>query len=37
VAEPLLDWIEHRPTDAATYRYEVRGTLGERLTVERRS
>jgi 8-oxo-dGTP diphosphatase len=37
VSEPLLDWVEHRPPEPDTYRYEVRGTLGEGLRVERRS
>lgn len=36
VSEPLLDWMARRPTDVGTYRYEVRGTLGEGLRVERR-
>ena len=36
VAEPLLDWVEHRPDDAPTFRYEVRGTPAEGLTVVRR-
>ena len=36
VAEPLLDWLEHRHADAPTFRYEVRGTLEEGLRVERR-
>jgi 8-oxo-dGTP diphosphatase len=36
VAEPLLDWVEHRRLDAPTFRYEVRGTPAEGLKVERR-
>ena len=35
VAEPLMDWMEHRQADGPTYRYVVRGTLAEGLRVDR--
>lgn len=36
VAEPLLEWLSDRPPAPSTYRYEVRGTLGDGLRVRRR-
>lgn len=37
VVEPLVDWLRDRPAAPRTFSYEVRGTPGEGLAVERRS
>lgn len=35
VKEPLLHWVTHRPDRSVRFSYEVRGTLGQELSVER--